>query len=137
MLRSWHYEFVERWKIPSRAVELKQQHEKGLVIQVLFKDIFSVLFSLDRRFLYDPACLELLDWREWTSPWHEQHNNGARKLYMFEKAIRKYNWRIKTKGLSNGLGYTVSEGAKPNDDDDDDDGSSEGNGQVLRRTHSW
>ncbi|KAI1452989.1 hypothetical protein F4805DRAFT_462193 [Annulohypoxylon moriforme] len=134
----WQYDFTERWGLATRADELKQQYGQSLVVQVLFKDIFSVLFAVERRVLYDPVCLELLDDREWTSPYFEPTG----KLNLFEKALRKYNKRIQTGGFNSGLERALSKGAEPRDwngvlGNDDNEDVYDDDGEPLRRPRSW
>ncbi|KAI0888514.1 uncharacterized protein GGS22DRAFT_156073 [Annulohypoxylon maeteangense] len=153
ILWPWQYDFVERRELVSRAEELKQQYGQSLVVQALFEDIFSILFALERRVLYDPACLELLHHREWTSPYQERHVKRQGKLYMFEKALRRYNKRIQTGTFVSRIGYAISEGGEPRDWDEvmidyeeyggenyDHDGfevEEEEEEEPLGRRHSW
>lgn len=74
-------------------------------MQVLFKDIFTLLWYIDRGVLYDPACLDCLYPREWIVPGYEKHSQNVLGLPKFEAAMIQYHKRTSNGDLYDSFGY--------------------------------
>lgn len=66
-------------------------------------DIFSLLWHLDRRVLYDPACLECLYPREWT---YISSETTIFRPTSFETACAAYKKRTLNGYLDDSFAYT-------------------------------
>ncbi|KAI2617860.1 hypothetical protein GGR54DRAFT_640944 [Hypoxylon sp. NC1633] len=73
--------------------KLKQDIGGNIAVQVLFRDIFTILWYLDRRVLYDPLCLDCLYPREWTDLWLEMSGHKSVALPDFQDAVKVYTRR--------------------------------------------
>ncbi|KAI1775969.1 hypothetical protein F4818DRAFT_441244 [Hypoxylon cercidicola] len=85
--------------------ELKEEFGKDTAVQVLFKDIFTLLWYIDRGALYDSACLNCLYPREWVVPGYERHNRNVLGLPKFEAAMIQYHKRTSNGDLDDSFGY--------------------------------
>lgn len=74
-------------------------------VQILYKDIFSLVWYMDRRILSDTASLDCLFPREWTDPGAERHDAQATSLPVFEDALRSYHKRTSNGDLYDSYSY--------------------------------
>lgn len=93
-LGPWQYRFVKRCDVADWGSRVKK-NGSFFATQILYKDIFSLLWYLERRALYDAKCLECLYPREWTDPMYEQHAGfSATRMPAFDQALANYTTRV-------------------------------------------
>ncbi|KAI5856671.1 hypothetical protein GGS23DRAFT_601082 [Durotheca rogersii] len=94
----WQYGIVERKNVTALG-----RHLQGLygynVVQVLFIDIFTILWYFDRDSLYSAGPLAALLPREWTDFRHENHDAHAPRLPNLETALAQYRERTAMEGF--------------------------------------
>ncbi|KAI8958826.1 hypothetical protein F5Y11DRAFT_27153 [Daldinia sp. FL1419] len=106
-LGRWKYVFVERRRLYAQSIWVKRVLGRRYAVQVLFSDIVSLLWFLERRALYDPACLECLYPREWTDIYRE-YGNGLPQMPAYLTAVEMYMERTWNKNPCDNYEYDLT-----------------------------